>query len=138
MKSANKLLKITGWTTFIVLFIFVLAYFLNSFIKEKYFEFCNIDSDSVDCVVLYKFSIDSCSDSIVLSKNQTERFIRKWNNSYAVGPCKYIPRFTLNVRLKNGIIRKFLINGKTIKETDDFGYRFLCDENFFKSIWNKQ
>jgi hypothetical protein len=135
--------RILKWIAIILVIFCVIIYFLNQGIKSKYCGFHRLDKDSIDNIVMYKFKSDTlnycrCSDSMILSKNQINRFARKWNNSYPVGLYKYLPSFTLTVKMKNGRIRDFRIGGRNIKEDKDWSYRFLFDDSFFESIWDKK
>jgi len=144
-KIKTILFRLLKWIFAIFLTLLVVIYFLNQGFISKYCGFHRLYKDSIDNIVMYKFEADSinycrCSDSLILSKNQINSFIREWNNSYSMGPCKYIPKFTLTVKMKNGDNRYFNINGSTIKEprTNDYGYKFLCGDDFFDSIWVKK
>jgi hypothetical protein len=141
-KLKTKLFRILKWFVAIFLTLLVVIYFLNQGFKSKYCYFHRLYKDSVNNIVLYKFETDSinycrCSDSLILSKNQRNSFINKWNNSYPIGPCKYIPEFTLTVKMKNGNNRYFNIIGGTIKEPRTYGFKFICGEDFFSSIWDR-
>ena len=129
------------WMVIILVILFVIIYLYNQRIKSKYYGFQELLKDSVECIMIYRFdanSINDHQDSVILSKSQTNRFVRKWNNSYPIGPCKYIPKFTLTVKMKGGENRDFMINGKTIKERNDYGFKLICGDNYFESIFNEK
>lgn len=147
MNPKNKLntilFRLLKWFVVIFLALLVVIYFLNQSFKSKYCGFHRLYKDSIDNIVMYKFEADSInycrsSDSLILSKTQINSFIRKWNNSYSIGPCKYKPEFTLTVKMKKGNNRYFNIIGSTIKEPMTYGFKILCDDDFFGSIWNKK
>jgi len=147
MNSKNKfntiLFRLLKWFVAIFLALLIVIYFLNQGFKAKYCGFHRLHKDAIDNIVMYKFEADSinycrCKDSLILSKNQINRFIIEWNNSYSIGPCKYKPKFTLTVKMKKGINRNFNIIGGTIKEPKTYGFKFLSGDDFFDSIWNKK
>jgi hypothetical protein len=145
MTQKNKIktivFRLLKWITFILVILCIVIYFLNWGIKSKYCGFHRIYKDSIECIVIYRFNANSIKryqDSMVLSKNQTNRFINKWNNSYPIGLCKYLPKFTLTVKMKNGENRDFRINGQTIKGRNGYGFRFICGDDFFESIMNRK
>jgi hypothetical protein len=131
------------WSPIVLVIFLIVIYFLNQGIKSKYYGFQRLDKDSIDSIVIYKFKSDTlnychCSDSMILSKTQINNFARKWNNSYPVGTYKYLPSFTLSAKMKNGSFRNFRIGATNIKEDKDWSYRFVFDDSFFESIWNKK
>jgi hypothetical protein len=141
MKKA-KIINSIKWTFTIVLIFFVLVYFLNQGFKSKYCGFSKLYNDSIDNIVIYKFESDSinschCSDSLILTNDQKASFPRKWNNSYSIGPCKFIPQYKMTVKMKNGHRRNFNVNGNTVNELKTFGFNLLCGDDYFTSIWNK-
>jgi len=140
-KKNTILFRFLKWIVSILLVLCIAIYFLNQGIKSKYYGFHRLDKDSIESVVIYKFvanAINHYHDSLILSKNQINKFVIKWNNSYPVGPYKYIPEFTLTVKMINGNSRYFRIAGATIKERIDFGFQFICGDDLFESIWNKK
>ena len=137
-KHGTKLFKLFKWILLILLILCIVIYFLIQGIKT-YSGFQGLENDSVEHITIYKFNANSFNhqqDSLVLSKKQINNFVRKWNTSYPIGPCKYIPSFTLTVKMKNGQVRDFRTCGGTIKEDNGYGYKFLFDKNFFESTWN--
>jgi len=135
--------RILKWSPVVLVIFLIVIYFLNQGIKSKCYGFHRLDKDSIDSIVIYKFKSDAlnychCSDSMILSKTQINKFARKWNNSYPVGTYKYLPSFTLSAKMKNGSFRNFRIGGINIKEDKDWSYRFVFDDSFFESIWNKK
>ncbi len=139
----TKLFRLIKWIAFIFIILCIASYFLNQGFKSKYCGFHRLYKDSIENVMLYKFEPDSfnycrCGDSLILSKNHISSFVQKWNNSYSIGPIKGIPRFTLTVKMRNGCNRKFNTYGNAIKDYNSFGFKFLCEDDFFESIWNKK
>jgi hypothetical protein len=136
----RKVLAWLKWIIAILLILCVVIYFLNQGIKSKYMGFHRLDKDSIDYIMIYKYDYHLINnhhlDSLMFSKTQINSFIKKWNNSYPIGPCKYIPTYTLTVKNKNGQLRDFRIVGIIIKEKNDFGYKLPFGDNFFKIIWN--
>ncbi|MDP4205621.1 MAG: hypothetical protein Q8859_06460 [Bacteroidota bacterium] len=136
MKKINDISKFTVWIIAILLILLGLIYSISHTVKTKYSDFHKLDIDSVNQIVLYEFKFKGRCDSIILSENQCKRFIINWNYSFPVGPCKFIPKYTLCVKMKNGQSRSLRINGRVIKEQNDFGYEFLLGDRFYESIWN--
>ena len=136
MKSKNKILKIISWIIFIIFLLLGFAYILNQQIKDKYCNFSNLEYDSIEYIALIKFSHEIKSDSLLLSENQIKKVICKWNNSYPIGPCKFIPSFILKVKLKKGSIRNFNYIDGCLKE-NGLGYHFIFNRNFITKMWHK-
>lgn len=142
------LLRLLKWIAIILVILCVIVYFLNQVIKSKYCGFKKLDKDSIEYVFLYKYETiklengfsqrNKCKDSIMLSKPQIGIFVRKWNNSYPLGPCKFMPSFTLIAKMKDGKTRDFRIVGSTLKEINDWSYGFILGNDFFDNIWNKK
>ncbi len=132
-----KIFRVLLWTMAILLLFSVLTYFLNQEFKSEYCGFRRLYRDSIENIVIYKFVPDSvnecrCSDSLILSEKQANRFVRKWNSSYSLGPYKYIPKYTMTVKMKNGNYRYFNVSGVTIKEFGSYDFHFVCDNDFLK------
>jgi hypothetical protein len=136
VKSQKKILKITSWIIFILLLLLGLAYLINQQIKDKYCNFRKLKYDSIEYIVLIKFNYEIESDSLLLSEKQMRKVICKWNNSYPIGPIKFIPSFILKVKLKKGSIRNFNYIDGCIKE-NGWGYRFVFNGNFITEMWHK-
>jgi len=144
MNNKNKIItflyRLFKWIFVPAIVFCILIYLIIHGYKTRYIGFRNLEEDSISNVVLYKFNANwpnRLPDSLVLSKNEVKRFIRKWNNSYPVGPCKFMPVFSLDVKMIDNSIRYFRINGEVIKEERDDGFKFLFDKKFFENIWNK-
>lgn len=140
-KIKNIALRLLKWITIFLVILCVIIYFLNQGIKSKYCGFHKLHNDSIESIVIYRFDANFSNhyqDSVIFSESQINRFVRKWNNSYPIGPCKYIPKFTMTIKIKNGKNRDFRINGKTIKEHNDYGFRFICGDDFFEAIMNRK
>jgi hypothetical protein len=140
IKRETILFRLFRWILSILLILCIVIYFIIQGIKS-YCGFHRLDNDSIECIMIYKFDANSLhhrKDSLVLSKSRLNSFVRKWNNSYPVGLYKYIPSFTLSAKLKNGQIRNFRTCSGIVKEDNDYGFRFLCEEKFFESTWNEK
>ena len=73
------------------------------------------------------------TDSIRLNNEQTELFVREWNNATSEGLYKMGPEFWIIVKLKNDSIRKFRTNSNLIKEKN---FRVLLENIFFgRRVW---
>jgi hypothetical protein len=145
------LIKIAKMTAFTLIILCISIVLLIHLYKVTGCDFHMLNSSSVNYIVLYKYDldihgsenfapmtlIDKEPDSIILTKKQQKKLINKWNYSYPIGLCKYIPTYSLDVILKNGNNRNFRVNGLTIKEKNDIGFRFLNDNNFFETVWKE-
>ncbi len=67
------------------------------------------------------------------TEEQTEAFVNKWNRSRSKGPYKFIPEYWLTVCLKDGKMRDFRVNGKLVKEGNDWSYS-VGDAEFFERM----
>ena len=72
--------------------------------------------------------------SIRLNNEQTELFVKEWNNATSEGLYKMGPEFWIIVKLKNDSIRKFRTNRNLIKEKNDWTYS-LSDSTIISSFW---
>jgi hypothetical protein len=57
-----------------------------------------------------------------LTNEQSKIFVDSWNNAKPNGPCKYIVLYWVDITFKDGTTRTFRINGKNIKERNDWCY----------------
>jgi hypothetical protein len=71
-----------------------------------------------------------------LTTEQSKLFVEKWNKSESVGLCKYLLQYSIYVTFKDGSKRTFRINGRIIKENNDYGYS-IEDEKFFDNLWRQ-
>lgn len=71
-----------------------------------------------------------------LTSEQTKVFVDKWNNAKANGPCKYIVLFWADITFKDGTKRTFRINGKSIKEKNDYCFD-IGDNKLIENIWKE-
>ena len=106
-------------------------------VKKNYFGFQKLKIDSINSVVLYKFKIIDLNDSIVLSDDQSKKFIDKWNQSYPVGPVKCVPQYLVKVYMKNHEVRSFSIQYNVIKENSSYGFEFFTEKDYFNNLWKK-
>lgn len=95
----------------------------------------NIELETVDFIKIEKQSNAATPLQKRLTEEQTRFFIEKLNNTKAIGLRKAIPSYFVDVHLKNGAKRSFVINGEFIKERSDYYYD-LKDKDFIGSIWN--
>jgi len=114
----------------------IVGHYLNHQIKAKYFHCKNLDYDSIVYVSLEKFIKVGEFDSVLLSKDQIEQLIFKWNNGYPIGPVKFVPTFNLDVKLRTGKIRHFSYVDGCLKE-NGWGVRFIFNGNFIAKMWGK-
>ena len=97
---------------------FLLVGCLNS--EEKYGPHTKLDVSLIENVFIKK--VPDGVDSIELSKEQIQLFVRQWNDSKSRGLTKMIVEYWVTVHLKNDSTRNFRINGDCIKEYQDFGF----------------
>lgn len=69
-----------------------------------------------------------------LTNEQAKLFIDKWNNAKSNGPCKYIVLYLVDITMKDGTKRTFRINGKNIKESNDYCFD-LGDKKYVETLW---
>ena len=125
-------------------FAYILIFLLSTVLiackqsKTKYAdEKKSIDLATVDDIVLKKSSDQKDSLNInmkLLTDEQSKWIVDKWNNAKSKGPCKYVPTYWLEVHFKDGTKRTFLINGQTIKESNDDCYD-LGDSKYLEQLW---
>ena len=72
-----------------------------------------------------------------LTNEQSKMFVDSWNNAKSNGPCKYIVLFWVDIKLKDGSTRTFRINGKNVKESNDWCYD-LGDNAFITQLMSGQ
>jgi len=68
-----------------------------------------------------------------LTNEQSKIFVDTWNKAKSNGPCKYIVLFWVDIKLKDGTTRTFRINGKNVKENNDWCYD-LGDNSFISQL----
>ncbi len=72
-----------------------------------------------------------------LTNEQSKLFVDSWNNAKSNGPCKYIVLLWVDIKLKDGSTRTFRINGKNVKESNDWCYD-LGDNAFITQLISGQ
>jgi len=115
----------------------LVVWFLNQWIKESYCEFHRLNKDDIKQAIVYRYpsrGLGQQVDSCVLSDLQLKQFVYSWNNSYPIGLSKYLPRFILYLRMKNGSERTFRVNAGLVKEQKDYTFRLFCGANLFDSV----
>jgi hypothetical protein len=68
-----------------------------------------------------------------LTNEQSKIFVDSWNKAKPNGPCKYIVLFWVDIKLKDSTTRTFRINGKNVKENNDWCYD-LGDNAFLTQL----
>jgi len=107
--------------------------------KQSLIEKTSIDFERVDRLEISKHAIPPDTSKFatkVLTDEQAKSFIDKWNQTDNPELCKYLPSYSLTIYLKSGAIRHFRINGKNIKENNDYCLDF-GDERFFADLYSK-
>jgi hypothetical protein len=100
--------------------------------KKSINEQTKIDLELVDNIHIKKELYGT--DSIRLNKEQTELFVKEWNNAKPEGLYKMGPEFWLILELNNDSIRKFRTNRNLIKEKNDWTYS-ISDSTLISSFW---
>ncbi|MFD1015478.1 hypothetical protein [Winogradskyella rapida] len=118
--------------TFILTFV-ILSSCVDS--KKPIHEQTNIELKLVDNIHIKKRLNET--DSIRLNNEQTELFVKEWNNAKSEGLYKMGPEFWIIVKLKNDSIRKFRTNSNLIKEKNDWTYS-LSDSTLISSFWKPE
>jgi len=141
-RSKNKkvLFRLIKWIILSFVLLSVGIYSLNLGIKTIT-GFHRLENESIEQVVVYKFvsnSINHKQDSLTLNKVQVNQLVRKWNNTVPIGLVKYIPEYSLTVRMINNKTRHFRTSGNIIKENNDCGYKIICPKNYIKTLWNER
>ena len=108
---------------------FILASCSNSFndkqiINSKQIEYADIQKQ-FDTV------------AIRLTEDQTNKLIRKWNQSSPKGPHKFFPEYLLTIHFKGDSTLSFRTSKELIKQRNDWTYS-VGDTEFFQNIWLKQ
>jgi hypothetical protein len=96
-----------------------------------------IDATKVDFIEMRNQSQNDTVINLIkkLTAEETKIFIEKWNNADALGPCKFIPLYVIDIQMEDGTKRKFRLNGRNIKETNDDCFN-LGDNNYIEQLWN--
>ena len=121
--------------------IFLTASFLTACGQTKknlLIEKTSIDIERFDRIEISKHAISPDTTKYapkVLTDEQAKSFIDKWNHTDNPKLCKYLPSYSLTIYLKSGAIRHFRINGKNIKENNDYCIDF-GDEKFFANLYS--
>lgn len=77
----------------------------------------NIEFSDVKSITIGNGKEDSTALTMV--EIDAKAFVRKWNNAYSKGRCKYMSTHWITVNLKDGTKRFFRQNGETMKEKGD-------------------
>jgi hypothetical protein len=126
--------------------LFILIIFISSIIQSceptetKLFNTKQtIDYSTVDFITIRSKSEPGDTSKLIdkrLSNEQAQVFVEKWNHSEAIGPCKFVVLYWIDINFKDGSKRTFRVNGKTIKEQADFCFEFN-DDKFIETLWTK-
>ncbi|WP_291117920.1 hypothetical protein [Flavobacterium sp. UBA6135] len=71
-----------------------------------------------------------------LTYDQKKLFVEKFNSSKSNGLRKSISLYFIDVHFKDGTKRSFRINGKYIKENNDYSFD-LGDSKLIETVWNE-
>ena len=96
-----------------------------------------IDLTTVDFIEIRNHSGQADTIQTVrkrLTNEQAKLFIDKWNNAKSNGPCKNIVLYWVDITMKDGTKRTFRINGKNIKESNDYCFD-LGDNKYAETLW---
>jgi len=103
------------------------------------FEKPKIDIETVDFIEINNKSqeLDTIHlDQKLLTEEQKNELVNKWNNSKSIGPIKSMTRFFITVHFKDGTSRKFRGSGQYLKEGNDFGFD-LFDSKYLETLWTE-
>ncbi len=105
----------------------------RNFSNEK----CLIEVDRIDRIEISTKSNQDDSSTLslkTLTKEQVISFSQNWNNADSLGRARFLPLFNLTIYLNSGATRHFRINGKYIKESNDYCYD-LNDDNYLSNLY---
>lgn len=126
--------------SFILTIIFVLT--LTSCVQTKTQSIDDkqtIDFSMVDFVEIRNHSGQTDTIQTVrkrLTNEQSKKVVDSWNNAKINGPCKFIVLFWVDIKLKDGTTRTFRINGKNIKEKNDYCFD-IGDDELIENLWKE-
>jgi len=121
----------------IILTLFITTILTNCGQTKSFGDKKVIDLTSVDFIEIRNQS--GQADTIQnlrkrLTNEQAKLFIDKWNNAKSNGLCKYIVLYWVDITMKDGTKRTFRINGKNIKESNDYCFD-LGDNKYSETLW---
>ncbi len=128
--------------SFLILLIFSVIYFQKQSESSVQSEINQSEKASIDLRTIKYVEIRNHSnqpDSIKtirkrLNIEQTKIFVAKWNESKSIGFCKYFPNYWIDLYFIDGSKRTFRINGKNVKEKNDWCFDFM-DKNYIIELW---
>lgn len=66
---------------------------------------------------------DETAAPVRLSADEIAEFARQWNKARGIGLCKFYPMLWITVYQADGGTREFRMNGRSVKEGNDYCYR---------------
>jgi hypothetical protein len=96
-----------------------------------------INVERIDRIEISKRSTPPDSTIVALktlTSDQVNSFADKWNQTGNPELRKYSPSYNLSIYLKHGATRHFRVEGKYIKENNDYCYDF-GDDNYFPLLY---
>lgn len=98
----------------------------------------SIDFDRIDRIEISERSTPNDTIDVVvkvLTSAQVKDFSNKWNQTDNSELRKNLPTYNLTAYLKNGATRHFRVNGKYIKENNDYSLNF-GDDIYFSNLYS--
>jgi hypothetical protein len=104
------------------------------------YKWTNHDKVELDASTILKVTMcyvsPFCDSTILLTRQQTEDFVKKWNNGTSLGYNKYQCQYYVEVYLTNNKKRTFCTSQDEILEGSTNGWVFsLGDKNYFDSLY---
>lgn len=125
--------------TIIILTIFISAIFTACGQTKSIGDKQAIDLATVDFIEIRNHSGQADTIQTIrkrLTTEQTKLFVDKWNIAKSNGPCKYIVLYWVDITFKDKTKRTFRVNGKNIKEKNDWCFD-LSDSKYIEQLWTK-
>lgn len=82
------------------------------------------------------YALPFCDSTILLTKQQTDDFVKKWNTGNSIGYNKYQCQYYIEVYLTNNKKRTFCTSQNKILEGSTNGWIFsIGDKKYFDSLY---
>ena len=95
----------------------------------------NIETVTQIYIAAYCSPIDSCRGTqYQLNHTMVEDLINRLNKSNSKDSCNFTEEYLLYIHFTDGTIKKFKINGSSIKDNKDRCFD-VKDSDYFKNLW---
>ena len=116
----------------LILLIALTIYFAYKWANHDKIE---LDGSTISKVTMCYVS-PICDSTVLLTRQQTEDFVNKWNKSTSLGYNKYQCQYYVEVYLTNNNKRLFCTSQDKILEGSTNGWIFsIGDKNYFDSLY---